>query len=133
MILKKKDLTTRVARWTLLLEEYDYTIEHRPGSGMKHVDALSRNPVSMMIQTDTLVEKIRHAQGRDPLIKALLVIVKEKTKVERDRTLVIPKGMEMEIIKLAHEEGHFGAQKNFEMLKKEYYITDLKSKIKKYI
>ncbi|UYV74565.1 hypothetical protein LAZ67_12000152 [Cordylochernes scorpioides] len=70
--LKKKDLTTRVARWALLLEEYDYTIEHSPGSGMKHVDALSRNPVSMMIQTDTLVEKIRNAQGRDPLIKALL-------------------------------------------------------------
>ncbi|UYV83752.1 hypothetical protein LAZ67_X000015 [Cordylochernes scorpioides] len=114
---------------------------------MKHVDALSRNPVSMMIQTDTLVEKIRNAQGRDPLIKALLVIVKEKQvydsyfeennllwkEVEGDRTLVIPKGMEMEIIKLAHEEGHFGVQKNFEMLKKEYYITDLKSKIKKYI
>ncbi|UYV67076.1 hypothetical protein LAZ67_4003830 [Cordylochernes scorpioides] len=147
MTLKKKDLTTRVARWALLLEEYDYTIEHRPGSGMKHVDALSRNPVSMMIQTDTLVEKIRNAQGRDPLIKALLVIVKEKQvydgyfeennllwkEVEGDRTLVIPKGMEMEIIKLAHEEGHFGVQKNFEMLKKEYYITDLKSKIKKYI
>ncbi|UYV80704.1 hypothetical protein LAZ67_19001449, partial [Cordylochernes scorpioides] len=149
MTLKKKDLTTRVARWALLLEEYDYTIEHRPGSGMKHVDALSRNPVSMMIQTDThtLVEKIRNAQGRDPLIKALLVIVKEKQvydgyfeennllwkEVEGDRTLVIPKGMEIEIIKLAHEEGHFGVQKNFEMLKKEYYITDLKSKIKKYI
>ncbi|UYV74561.1 hypothetical protein LAZ67_12000143 [Cordylochernes scorpioides] len=120
--LKKKDLTTRVARWALLLEEYDYTIEHRPGSGMKHVDALSRNPVSMMIQTDTLVEKIRNAQGRDPLIKALLVIVKEKQvydgyfeennllwkEVEGNRTLVIPKGMEMEIIKLAHEERHFG-------------------------
>ncbi|UYV81667.1 hypothetical protein LAZ67_20001865 [Cordylochernes scorpioides] len=113
MTLKKKDLATRVARWALLLEEYDYTIEHRPGSGMKHVDALSRNPVSMMIQTDTLVEKIRNAQGRDPLIKALLVIVKEKQVydgyfeennllwkgVEGDRTLVIPKGMEMEIIK----------------------------------
>ncbi|UYV70942.1 hypothetical protein LAZ67_8001189 [Cordylochernes scorpioides] len=147
MTLKKKDLTTRVARWALLLEEYDYTIEHRPGSGMKHVEALSRNPVSMMIQTDTLVEKIRNAQGKDPLIKALLVIVEEKQvydgyfeennllwkEVEGDRTLVIPKGMEIEIIKLAHEEGHFGVQKNFEMLKKEYYITDLKSKIKKYI
>ncbi|UYV83847.1 hypothetical protein LAZ67_X000402 [Cordylochernes scorpioides] len=118
MTLKKKDLTTRVARWALLLEEYDYTIEHRPGSGMKHVDALSRNPVSMMIQTDTLFEKIRNAQGRDPLIKALLVIVKEKQvydgyfeennllwkEVEGDRTLVIPKGMEMEIIKFEKQD-----------------------------
>ncbi|UYV84041.1 K02A2.6-like [Cordylochernes scorpioides] len=66
-----------------------------------------------MIQTDTLIEKIRNAQGRDPLIKALLVIVKKKQvydgyfeennllwkELEGDRTLVIPKGMEMEIIK----------------------------------
>ncbi|UYV83872.1 hypothetical protein LAZ67_X000478 [Cordylochernes scorpioides] len=141
MTLKKKDLTTRVARWSLLLEEYDYTIEHRPGSGMKHVDALSRNPVSMMIQTDTLVEKIRNAHGRDSLIKALLVIVKEKQvyddyfeennlhwKENTGHTQRNGNGEEM-----AHEEGHFGIQKNFEMLKKEYYITDLKSKIKKYI
>ncbi|GFS67514.1 integrase catalytic domain-containing protein [Trichonephila clavipes] len=38
----KKDLVTRVARWTLLLEEYDYEIAHRSGQRMQHVDALSR-------------------------------------------------------------------------------------------
>ncbi|GFY73251.1 transposon Ty3-I Gag-Pol polyprotein [Trichonephila inaurata madagascariensis] len=41
----KKDLTTRIARWALQLEEFDYEIEHRAGSRMKHVDALSRYPV----------------------------------------------------------------------------------------
>lgn len=35
----------RVARWLLQLEEYDFTIEYRPGDRMAHVDALSRNPV----------------------------------------------------------------------------------------
>ncbi|GFX87280.1 retrovirus-related Pol polyprotein from transposon 17.6 [Trichonephila clavipes] len=37
----KKELITRIARWALQLEEFDYEIEHRAGSRMKHVDALS--------------------------------------------------------------------------------------------
>ncbi|GFW53318.1 retrovirus-related Pol polyprotein from transposon 17.6 [Trichonephila clavipes] len=42
---QKKELITRIARWALQLEEFDYEIEHRDGSRMKHVDALSRYPV----------------------------------------------------------------------------------------
>ncbi|UYV83871.1 hypothetical protein LAZ67_X000477 [Cordylochernes scorpioides] len=72
----------------------------------------------------------RHLSDLDNIEKSVQHLDQE---VEGDRTLVIPKGMEMEIIKLAHEEEHFDVQKNFEMLKKEYFITDLKSKIKKYI
>ncbi|GFV24275.1 retrovirus-related Pol polyprotein from transposon 17.6 [Trichonephila clavipes] len=45
---KKKDLITRIARWALQLEEFDYEIEHRAGSRMKHVDALSRYPVMII-------------------------------------------------------------------------------------
>lgn len=41
MTLRKKDLVTRVARWALLLQEYDYTIDNRSQSKMRHVDALS--------------------------------------------------------------------------------------------
>ncbi|GFS87635.1 transposon Tf2-11 polyprotein [Trichonephila clavipes] len=47
---KKKELITRIARWALQLEEFDYEIEHRAGSRMKHVDALSRYPVMMLSQ-----------------------------------------------------------------------------------
>ncbi|GFY17509.1 retrovirus-related Pol polyprotein from transposon gypsy [Trichonephila clavipes] len=45
--MQKKELITRIARWALQLEEFDYEIEHRAGSRMKHVDALSRYPVMM--------------------------------------------------------------------------------------
>ncbi|GFU35316.1 retrovirus-related Pol polyprotein from transposon 17.6 [Trichonephila clavipes] len=44
---KKGDLITRITRWVLQLEEFDYEIEHRAGSHIKHVDALSRYPVMM--------------------------------------------------------------------------------------
>ncbi|GFY58207.1 enzymatic polyprotein [Trichonephila inaurata madagascariensis] len=54
----KKDLITRIARWALQLEEFDYEIEHRAGSRMKHVDALSRYPL-MIICNDTLTSKLK--------------------------------------------------------------------------
>ncbi|GFV54254.1 retrovirus-related Pol polyprotein from transposon 17.6, partial [Trichonephila clavipes] len=44
----KKELITRIARWALQLEEFVYEIEHRAGSRMKHVDALSRYPVMIL-------------------------------------------------------------------------------------
>lgn len=41
----KRDLIPRVARWWLLLQEFQCSIEYRPGVKMAHVDALSRNPI----------------------------------------------------------------------------------------
>ena len=32
-------------RWSAALEEYDFTVEHRPGKAQTHVDGLSRLPV----------------------------------------------------------------------------------------
>lgn len=49
--LTKRDLVPRIARWWIQIQEYDCTIEYRPGARMAHVDALSRNPVG-----DPLVE-----------------------------------------------------------------------------
>lgn len=42
MTMRKEDVPVRVSRWALFLQEFDYIIEHRSGSKMKHVDALSR-------------------------------------------------------------------------------------------
>ncbi|XP_035220759.1 uncharacterized protein LOC118193740, partial [Stegodyphus dumicola] len=54
--MSKKDICTKISRWALMLQDYDYTIEHRSGTRMGHVDALSRNPVCMVIQ-DEKIEK----------------------------------------------------------------------------
>ncbi|GFX39814.1 retrovirus-related Pol polyprotein from transposon 17.6 [Trichonephila clavipes] len=68
--MQKKDLITRIARWVLQLEEFDYEIKHRAGSRMKHVDALSRYPV-MMVCNDTLTSKLKKAQEEDNNIQTL--------------------------------------------------------------
>ncbi|GFW78400.1 hypothetical protein TNCV_1379461 [Trichonephila clavipes] len=46
------------------VEEFDYEIEHRAGSRMKHVDALSRYPV-MIVCNDTLTSKLKKAQEEE--------------------------------------------------------------------
>lgn len=42
---KNKTKNAQVYRWLTSLQEYDFTIRHRPGKDMIHVDALSRAPV----------------------------------------------------------------------------------------
>jgi len=40
------DPGSRLIRWRLKLEEYDYEIIHRAGKGNTNADALSRNPIT---------------------------------------------------------------------------------------
>ena len=44
-----KDPSSRLLRWRLLLEEFDYTIEYKAGKKNVNADALSRNPVVMTV------------------------------------------------------------------------------------
>ncbi|GFX00613.1 retrovirus-related Pol polyprotein from transposon 17.6 [Trichonephila clavipes] len=80
-IMQKKELITRIARWALQLEEFDYEIEHRAGSRMKHVDALSRYPV-MMVCNDTLTSKLKNAQEEDDNIQTLKSLLEKQESEE---------------------------------------------------
>lgn len=121
MTLQKKDLPPRVARWALMLEEYNYVIEHRPGIRMKHADALSRNPVkNVNILTDTAARFMK-SQDDDMKIKLLKKVLETETyedyvldngivwNVKNGmKLLVVPKKMQNEIIRKYHQIGHFG-------------------------
>lgn len=37
----KRDLTPRIGRWWLTFQEFDFTVEHRAGSKMGHVESQS--------------------------------------------------------------------------------------------
>lgn len=72
MTMRKVDVPAQVARWALQLSEYDYQLEHRPGTRMRHVDALSRYPVTCvgeMTRSDGITSKIRNAQNADSRIQ----------------------------------------------------------------
>ncbi|CAI5959363.1 unnamed protein product [Closterium sp. NIES-64] len=55
--------------WAMKLQEYDFTVKHRPGKTMQHVDGLSRNPPKEKQDVDP---------DRGQPVAALTVMVKEK-------------------------------------------------------
>ncbi|GFX95030.1 hypothetical protein TNCV_3046621 [Trichonephila clavipes] len=144
--MSKKDLNTRIARWALNLQEYDYTILHRTGSQMAHVDALSRIQVLTNQYNDSIVHRIKESQELDPhilSIKALLqkgpydnYCIKNNILykfIDGAEVLVIPDEMQHHFIKNAHDKGHFSVKRTLEHIKNKYFIPQLQSKIEKYI
>jgi len=144
--MRKKDLTTRIARWALILEEYHYTIEHRPGSKLKHVDALSRYPMAIVEAAHDIIPKIRRAQENDETIKNIKQRLEKEPyqdyilrnqivyKQSQGRELImVPSSMQHEIIRRAHEKGHFAIKRTEEEVKREFFIPNLHTKIEKYI
>ncbi|GFV87878.1 transposon Tf2-9 polyprotein [Trichonephila clavipes] len=143
--LSKKELNPRIARWELYLQEFNYTIEHRTGSKIAHVDALSRPPHCMLIQNSVHLQFIKAQQADDQItaIKTLLkttphdnYIVKNKLlhkTVNGTDLLVVPDEMQANIIKNAHERGQFAVLRTQDLVSNDFYIPLLKNKVEKCI
>jgi len=150
LTMSKKDLCVRVARWALLLEEFDYRIEHRPGKYMAHVDALSRNPLPVCLVIDEaeagLTARLRKAQEEDDnVVKLRDLVLQDKTRdyVIRggllykesggDIQLVMPKRMQTQIIRRAHEQGHFSIGKTEDLVRADYWIPNLRQRVERVV
>ncbi|XP_076474354.1 uncharacterized protein LOC143302634 [Bombus vancouverensis nearcticus] len=145
-VVRKKDLCVRVARWALLLGEIKYQACHRPGKSMQHVDAPSRNPLpSTMYVTeseDGLIARLRRAQNKDIEVRRILdaatcsqadgqvvrnnILYKE---CEDDVLIVVSKAMRAQVVRQAHERGHFEVTKTEAMVKKDFWFKGLRERV----
>ena len=124
LTLKKIDCCVKIARWALLLQDFMYTIVHCTENLMRHVDALSRNSLSvtmMMIECqETIAAKLRRSQLDDDKTKKIW----ERTQlgktgnycirnnllykmINNEALIVIPEPMLPSIIKYVYDQGHF--------------------------
>jgi hypothetical protein len=63
---KFADNSSRLMRWSLRLADFDFTVEHTPGSKIAHVDALSRH-VGMAEEPPTIDKlTVLKEQEKDP-------------------------------------------------------------------
>jgi len=53
------DPGSRLIRWRLKLEEYDYEIIHRAGKGNTNADALSQNPIADQAQVINVTQELK--------------------------------------------------------------------------
>ncbi|GFW30846.1 transposon Tf2-9 polyprotein [Trichonephila clavipes] len=125
--MSKKQLTPKIARLALFLEDFNYEIIHRPGKQMRHVDCLSRYPV-MTITYDEITTKLANCQRNDEYMNSLKTLLENKQindfvvkndvlyKIENDNyVLVVPQQMQTEIVKNIHSKGHLGINKTESM------------------
>lgn len=142
LTMKKKELCCRVARWAMALEEFSCVVQHRSGSSMKHVDALSRHPVVLNVKAE-VIHQMKRAQQNDENCQLIIKIL-ESGQVFKDfsirneilykfeegsNLLVVPKRMQNDIIKDIHERGHLSRRRVEAAVKMDYYIPKLGKKI----
>lgn len=81
-MMNMRDPSSRLARWNLQLQEYNFEVEHKAGKTHSNADALSRTVPEHGVSTDlhfvttyvpTISEdKLKEEQRRDPSLRALL-------------------------------------------------------------
>lgn len=158
--LTKRDLLPKVARWWLMLQEFNFSIEYRPGHNMQHVDALSRNPVQPASDRDELEllqittnDWLHTVQMTDPHLKQIRAILNTSTDDIKDITenylvrddklyrrvgqklkWVVPRGARWRICQLSHDEaGHFSVEKTLEKISSDYWFPKMNRFVKKYV
>ena len=113
---------------------------------MRHVDALSRNPLPSTMYVaeneDGLIARLRSAQDRDVEVRGIVDAV-TRNQVEGyairnnilykegkdDLLVVVPKTMQIQIVRRAHEWGHFGVTKTEAIVKKDFWFKGLREKV----
>lgn len=149
LTLSKSNINPRISRWAMLLQNYQYEIEHRSNKGMSHVDALSRITGVMIIEENSFEDNLSIAQNLDPFIldvKNKLVneeskdfelhngLVYKKLKYSKKKLFYVPCSMENKVIANCHDNlGHLGFDKTCEYLSRVYWFPNYRSKIKTYI
>lgn len=145
MTMEKKEIAPRIAGWALLLQEFEYILEHRPGTKMRHVDALSRNPTVLLLQAN-VIEMNKARQRNDEKLGAIIKALDVGSygdfftdhgilykNCNGGKLLVIPSGMHNTVIRSVHEQGHFGPKKMSELIMREYWIDGLATKLEKHV
>ena len=143
--MEKKDVHARIARWALILNEFDFDMIHRKGDQMQHVDALSRMNVYMVEEDEydafhndiyvnqlrdeniqKTVSSVRNGRNKDYQMRDTILYKKDKNKL----LLVVPENMIVSVIYKFHDEfGHFGVDKVEELIKRSFYFSEMRKRL----
>ena len=80
-----KEPTGRLVRWALLLQQHDFTIQHRSGVSNGNADALSRrhynSVVAAMDKPGVQIERVRELQPSDPTLADIITYLESSADI----------------------------------------------------
>lgn len=145
----KKDLPSRVARWWMYLQSFNFTIEYRKGKYIQHVDYLSRNPMqkaptvlsALVINTDNWLKIVQRKDPQTENIKSQLMEGKLTTEYFCQNDILyrkinpghnppiyrafIPKGSRLSVLRMFHDEQcHIGPDKTFAKINHYFWFPE---------
>jgi hypothetical protein len=147
---KFADNNSRLLRWSLRLAEFDFEVEHRPGTKIRHVDALSRH-VQTVTTDHTLSKEVVKAEQKADMFCSTLRVGKAGGRTEffhdedgviyrrrrdGDHQLVVPESLVREVIAQNHDPiyaSHPGQKRTFEILCLRYWWPGMRRDVDKYV
>ena len=141
---------SRMLRWSLRLAEFDFEIEHRAGTKIRHVDALSRHVNAVSTDQTLSKELIRAEQESDQFCNTLPLGKRDgKSEYFRDEEgviyrrrkngehqLVVPNKLVRDIISLNHDPiyaAHSGRNRTLDILCMRYYWPKMRRDVENYV
>lgn len=158
-LMQQRDLSGKLARWSLKLQAFDFEIEHRRGVDNVVPDALSRAFVESIdpgipidleseefhsTEYEELKKTIEDNSNQLPDLKLQDGLVYKRTRFSiRDEEengcawkLWLPRGLTQQAIKNAHdspETCHGGSAKTMKRLQEWYYWPNMPTEVKEYV
>lgn len=148
-----KDLSGRLARWSVLLQEYNFDIIHRKGKSHSNVDALSRPPSGKANGDPTIEAMQSRTKIADPFDDSqLMATLKRNTEPnavyeysngkifykpsdnKSNTKLEVPPFEERkQLIEQAHLLGHFQAKSTELRLREQYFWPNMSKDVQQVI
>lgn len=151
-LMAQKDLAGRLARWSLKLQSYDFTIEHRKGSQNVVPDTLSRATVEEVVTTVGIPINLSDPAFVSPTYQKLLeTVTEEKASLPdvevRDKIIYkrvepgawrlwTPEELRRNVIEAAHNPpsaAHGGVDKTLELVKRYFYWPGVSAEVRKFV
>jgi len=134
-------------RWSLRLSEFDFEIEHVPGTKIKHVDALSRH-VRLVEDTQLMSKELMlREQTKDLFCKQNRLTTNGDYFLDMDGVLyirmkgkqpklVVPQSLMQDVITENHNPifvAHQGSKRTFKLISLKYWWPKMRQSIEEYI
>ena len=144
------DQNSRLLRWSIKLSKLDFVVQHRAGTKMAHVDALSRH-VGTTVQGGTLDKEdalrerekgafcLKQNPGTYESKKEFFLDddgVLYRRKSSGDHQLIVPETLVREVIKQNHDPvdvAHPGTKRTHDLIALHYWWPGMRKSIEEYI